>query len=200
MTRKGAVVMATLIGSAMSGTLDEFKAFYAPGTANTAGGATGSLLSEALGDNDPARRAEKALFLLDDGADAGWRDDRLGYNLLHILLGHFRGNTPRTDGDLAVLRRLLDAGADVNAIDKKRGTPLHQLISTSIGYSEDSLDPVYDLLFGRSNLDLFGVSAREHSVYGLAHNMRDRLPNLWRYVERYVQDHGLVVPESEREA
>ena len=35
MTRKGAVVMATLIGSAMSGTLDEFKAFYAPGTANT---------------------------------------------------------------------------------------------------------------------------------------------------------------------
>ena len=55
-------------------------------------------------------------------------------------------------------------------------------------------------IFARDDLDLFNCREMAgFSVYGHASKHRESMARtLWEYVERYVRDHGLVVPESEK--
>jgi len=180
----------------MSGTLDELKSLYRPGKENTADVTEHSLLADAIGDNDPARRCAKANFLLDDGADPTWRHPYYGFGLLHILFGKARKVAPITDGDVALMGRLLEGGADPNAIDRRTGTALQALLEQALLFSEASVEGCYDILFQRDGLDLFDHVSRTHTLYGLAHRERSLVPNFWEHTERYIQTHHLVVPSD----
>ncbi|KAL6902717.1 ankyrin repeat-containing domain protein [Trichoderma evansii] len=110
---------------------------------------------------------EIARLLLDRGADvnAGGRNagviiqtacwaERSNDEMLHMLLDHgadirLTGFTyvpllhiaAISDGiqDNAVLKRLLDLGADINELDNNRGTPLHAVLRKS--YADNSIKP-----------------------------------------------------------
>src|SRR5690349_2352237 len=117
--------MVTAVGAAMQGTAEEFRAAYQPGTANEALDPAGrTLLHVALGNNDPASRVAIAEALLDDGADATTLSGAERYTVLHILFGRL---THDFELEAPLLKRLLDAGADVNAVAADVGTPLQTL-------------------------------------------------------------------------
>lgn len=188
----------SLLGAAKRGTLTELRSSYEPGDAlrEFSGGST--LLSQALGNPDPTRRREIATFLLDEGADATWTDPRQGYTLLHVLLGKYRDDV--TPPDATLLERLLDAGADLNAVDRRWGTPLQNLHEKAVTWGEASAAPYYDVLLGRDDLDLFRPGSFGLSTYTSAARTREQLPELWRRVQQYVADHGLQVPTDQADA
>jgi len=190
--------MSTLIGTARCGTLEELKQFYQPGMSRAEIMPGRSLLSMALTDNDAVNRSAKAMFLLDEGSDPKWYDTRSGMNLLHILVGQVRGNVTVPDSDLVLLRRLLAGGASVNGLHRKYGTPVQLMRERSGTYSEGSIGPVYDVLFSQPDLDVFLVGSFRHSIYQQALKDKDMLPVLWSHVERYVRDHGLLVPVDQQ--
>ena len=111
-------------------------------------------------------------------------------------MSRLHGNLTVTEADWALLRRLLDLGADVNAVDRRDGTILHE----TYRMTEENRSAAYDIIFARDNLDLFNSrTGAGHSVYGQASQGREVMfKSLWGYVERYVRDRSLVVPESEK--
>ena len=190
------MTITTIYEAAIGGTIEDFKEFYSPGSQNLAVEGGSTLLSYVIAYNDPVNRAAIANFLLDEGADPTWQDHRDGLTYLHALFGWF-ANKPVPQGDLVLAARLLDGGADVNAVDNVSGTPLQELTRRAVTHSERYAGPIYDLLFSRDDLDLFVRNARGNSTYRLAWRERDILPQLWERVQRYVADHGLTVPEGE---
>lgn len=72
-----------------------------------------TLLSYASMTNDMPR----VKWLLARGADPNTFDAKTKENVLHIAIGQF--------GELAIVKMLLDAGADIDAADKWGWTPLH---------------------------------------------------------------------------
>lgn len=124
-----------------------------------------------------------------------WQDRRDGTNLLHILLTHVRSTF--TDTDMALLHRLLDGGADVNASAKRFGTPL-QLVNQHASQGEGNVLALYDVFFARPDLDLFSPGRYGFSTYDSAWKGREYFPILWQRVQQYIADHGLQVPDSER--
>lgn len=186
--------MLSVVEAAMVGTLEDVKGHYKPGDERKRF-TGGPLLDTALGNSDPVNRFEIASFLLDVGADPAWYDRRDGGNSLHHLLNHVRGGFAETD--MALLRRLLDGGADVNASTKRSGTPL-QLVNRYAGQGETNVVAVYDVLFARDDLDLFSPGKYGHSTYSSAWKGREYYPVFWQRVQQYIADHGLQVPESEQ--
>lgn len=191
------MAITTVYSAAMVGTLEDVKKRYAPGMAVRASKTGEPLLMYAMSNSDPVNRAAIANFLLDDGADPRWRDRRDGMTYLHVLFGRL-ANKPFPEGDLALAARLLDGGADVNAVNKTSGTPLQGLTRRAVTYSETYAGPVYSLLFARDDLDLLKLNTRGNSTYRTAWKSRNSLPQLWEQVQRYVADRNLTVPEGER--
>jgi len=189
----------TLADAAIDGTLEEFKQLYATDKSRESGFWKTLLLRDAIGDNDPESRTAKANFLLDDGADATWHEAyNGGRNLLHIFLSTIAGRSAVLPADIALLRRLLDAGADINGISPKSGTPLQLLYQRSVSYSDEVIVPLFDVIFARDDFDLFVVGAFKKSTYQVVGMSRDSVPIMWGYIERYIHDHGIVVPENQR--
>lgn len=188
----------TLVDAAATGSLKEFKGFYKRGTANMYFDTGESLLLLVVTDTDPVQRVEKANFLLDRGADASYCDPRDGMNVLHILAARYAGRDPISRGELDLLRRVLDAGADINQ-RTRGGSPLMVVAESAIrSVSEDRLVPVYEIFFARDGIDLFTHGKRPRSsVYMLVSSLKSHLPLFWGFVERYVVEHGLVVPEDQ---
>ncbi|MCL2849285.1 MAG: hypothetical protein FWE61_04485 [Micrococcales bacterium] len=184
------------MGTAMNDTLERFMQFYEPGTANGLTPSGEHLLMIVLTDLDPDNRGSKANYLLDDGADPKWCTQS-GLCPLHVLLDRIPGNVPCPRSDVALLTRLLDGGADINAVDRKYGTPVQVLLDRAIRSTEEHLGPVYEVVFGRPGLDLFRVGAYKKSSYRIAWQRRERLTEFWARIEQYVADHGLVVPDGE---
>lgn len=187
--------MGSLLYTTRRGTLKEFLETYERGTPNGGNAAGGPLLHYALSNHEAANRAAISSLLLEEGADVTWQDRRDGTNLLHVLLTHVRSTF--TDTDMALLHRLLDGGADVNASAKGFGTPL-QLLRRYAGQGETNVLPVYEVLFARDDLDLFNPGKYGHSTYSSAWKTRESKPILWQRVQQYIADHGLQVPDSER--
>ena len=187
----------TLVGTAMAGTLEEFMEHYQPGDATRRFSGGRTLLATAMSNKDPVNRAAIANFLLDEGADPTWRDPDGGGNLLHTLFGRYRNNAQEVD--LALLRRLLAGGADVNAVNKRWGTPLQTLLEQADHWGEENAEHgYYPIMFDRPDLDLFVIGNFERSTYRTSWDFRDEAPVQWRLVQEYVADHGLQVPEPDR--
>jgi hypothetical protein len=188
----------TLVGTARGGTLEEFRQFYQPGDATRRFSGGDSLLSNAMSNKDPVHRAAIANFLLDEGADPTWRRPKDGGGLLHVLFGWYRNNAQEVD--LALLRRLLVGGADVNAVNKRWGTPLQTLLEQTLQWGEDNAVHGYlPIMLDRDDLDLFRIGNFKRSTYRTSWVLRERRPVQWSLVQKYVADHGVQIPESEQD-
>ncbi|SIL90423.1 Uncharacterised protein [Mycobacteroides abscessus subsp. abscessus] len=73
-----------------------------------------------------------------------------GINVLHVLFGTRRHETAL---EAPMLRRLIDAGADINQVSKRSGPPLAVLIEHGPSPEAERV-PFYDVLFDQPNLDL----------------------------------------------
>ena len=150
-----------------------------------------TLLTLALANDDPPSRIAIANRLLDDGADV-----RSAHSLgpLHRFLAR---NSHDFTAEAPLLKRLLDAGADVNAVDAKVGTPLETL-AAKFTFSDADLEPFYDVLLARPDLDLLqpGLSGRPVLV-----NLRKwsaKRGELVIRAEQTLTDRGIPVPPPEQ--
>jgi len=125
------------------GTDADFEKVYDPALVNY-GFEHDTLLSLALTNDHAPSRIAIANRLLDDGADVRKAMP------LHRFLGR---NECDIVAEAPLLKRLLDAGADVNHVDPKVGTPL-ETIAAKFKFSDAILTPFYDVLLARPDLDL----------------------------------------------
>lgn len=141
-----------LLASLKGDGYEEFLAVYDPEYVNYDGFSTGTLLSQALGNNTLAVRVAIANQLLDDGADP------TSGNPLHVLLGRARHDF---EAEAPLLRRMLDQGADINQAFSKSGTPLETL-AREFQFSDVDLEPFYDVILSRPEFDPLapGMSGR----------------------------------------
>lgn len=175
-----------IVHAAQTASFSEFLDAYDPSQANAEVKGR-SVLIGALTNTDAGARGAIANRLLDDDADAATVHD--GVNALHVLLGSAR-LAPEHEAPL--LRRLLDGGADVNAVAEDHGTPL-QLLMSQFAYTDETLAPFYDVLFARDDLDLTMIGAFGKSAYAIAVKSKRR-QELRVRMERYLISRGTGIP------
>lgn len=193
--------MMTIMGAALTGDLSEFKSFYERGMAESWRASNGdTLLTIALGNKN---RIQICNFLLDEGADASVTLPPEGTNCLHILLGRVPDKNIRMPGvpeknaaDLALLHRLLDGGAEINAVDTEVGTPIQYFTEGTMKLpSEEVATPFYDLLFSREDLDLMKIGAFGRSTYWSIWSASFRSTVMLECAQRCLRERGLPVPD-----
>lgn len=126
----------------------EFFAVYQPYWAIQSNPGHSSTLWGAIANDDPSARVAISNRLLDDGADPAFADGE-GVNLIHILLNKHEHDFV---AEAPLLRRLLDGGADINQYGRKLGPPL-MVLTTSPYMRDDELDPFYDVIYSRPDID-----------------------------------------------
>ncbi|WP_110180939.1 ankyrin repeat domain-containing protein [Nocardioides solisilvae] len=144
--REGRLPEESLVSLARWAGADRVLAAYRPDDVASVDPGTGwSLLHAVLDNPDVEARLTVAHRLLDDGADATATTPE-GLTPAHVLLrGHGERDAVREAG---LLQRLLDLGADPNAVARKVGTPLNSLAAES-NLDEESRMPLYDVLRAR---------------------------------------------------
>lgn len=135
--------------AARYGTYEQFRAAL---KARPQANPTDYFLS-SLQNEDPAARFEISMWLLDQGADATQRvPAKYGRNALDYLFWSRRANIPV---EAALLKRLLDAGVDINA---RHNGPDYTRVPLEALYYNDHLDdselgPWYDVIFAQPYID-----------------------------------------------
>lgn len=128
--------------------------------------------------------------MLDDGVSGAAIHH--GAGILHHLLTYGVHDFP---AEAPLLRRLLSAGADINRVDPKRGTPLEALAS-QFRFSDDQLDPFYDVMLAHPDLDPLQDSVFGRTVLGNVRTWSDGRPKLLARLEQLLVDRGQPVPGS----
>lgn len=169
------------------GTLEELEKVYEPAWVNYEF-ESGTPLALALSNSDTGQRVAIANRLLDDGADV-----RRGQPL-HRLLGR---NQHDFTAEAPVLERMLDAGADVNEVMAKFGTPL-ETIAAKGKFSDAELTPFYDVLLARPDLDLLRESVDGRTVLANLRKMFALRGELVLRAEQTLTDRGIPVPPPEQ--
>jgi hypothetical protein len=171
---------------------EEFVAGYDPQDAVGWRSSSGeTLLHRALHNSTPAARVAIADRLLDDGADAAaLTADQVG--VLHVL---FAENRHDFGLEAPLLGRLLDAGADLNAVSPVWGTPL-QVLARKLKFSDDDLAPFYDVVFARPGIDLEKEGSDGWSSLETARRLGEGRPQLVARMEAYLEQHGQPTPTS----
>ncbi len=112
-----------------------------------------SLLNYAVANTNPEARFKNVNFLLDKGMDASVLNPEKE-SLLHTAVTRITSNNktlPQTIEETAFLcKRLIEAGANINQLDKHNRTALQYLITSPLG--EERLMPLYDVWFSQPEL------------------------------------------------
>ena len=175
---------SALHGAAARGSFEEFTAVYDPADKDMDFSGA-SLLGLALGNGDPAARVAIAGRLLDDGADPTAHG-----NELHVLLG---ATAHDFDTEPALLKRMLDAGADVNRFLPRFGTPLETLAEV-FKFSDETLAPFYDVLLAREDLDLLQEGNFDKSVFANIKQISAKRSELLARAEAHLTARGIPIP------
>ncbi len=173
--------MPSAYGSAKSGSYEDFLALY-DGDAHAVSSTGLTLLHRALGNRHLDARIAISNRLLDDGADAGAVVAPEGYSTLHILFSHTSHDFA---GEVWLLERLLEGGADVNANAARWGTPLQTLAGLH-KYSDEELAPFYDVFFARDDLDLLTPAGEGISTLETSRRFEEHRANLTARMEQYL--------------
>lgn len=163
------------------GTLDDFLAVYEPAYVSYDGFSGASLLSLAVG-NDVAIASR----LLDDGADV------TVHHPVHVLLGRADHDF---DAEPALLERMLDLGADVNAVLPRFGTPL-ETIAGAFKYRDATLTPFYDVLLARPDLDVLAPGLDGRPVLVNLRKWSAKRADLVARCEALLTERGIPVPPA----
>lgn len=142
-----------------------------------------SLVMMALGNTDLATRYEVSNFLLDQGGPLGGPGNG-GTTVLHVLFGQSKHDIVE---DERLARRLIERGADVNALDEARRLPFLEVLAMK--YTDDDLAPIFDLWFEQPVLDFTTESVHGLSPIKSAANLPYRKSILQR-MEQYVASHS----------
>lgn len=134
--------------SACDGTKEEFFACYQPGDEARVFTGGSTLLHRAVANHDPETRDCIANFLLDQGADASAVNEE-GDSVLHILFSRRAHDLEKT---IALCKRLIDSGADVNQLDTNQKSAIQWMCM--MGFSDEKLEPLYDIWFSQPQLHL----------------------------------------------
>ncbi|MBI9114692.1 hypothetical protein [Sanguibacter suaedae] len=193
-TLPGEGMLPSLITAARRCSLDEFLRIYEPGSAQSWVSGTGeTLLHFALQNGEPANRVAIAMRLLDDNADAAALVPPEQYTTLHLLFAH---NSHDFQAEAPLLERLIAGGADVNMVAGRGwGTPLQALASLG-KYSDDELEPFYNVLFARPGLDLLRAGKSGRSTLESAKLLGPRRQNLAARMEDYLNAYGITTENS----
>lgn len=170
-----------------TGSVDQLDGLYSSSMVDYDGYAHGSLLTIALGNSSPTDRAGLAHRLLDDGADVTQH-----YPLHVFLASNARDAVP----DVPLLERLLEHGADVNGRCPRFGeTPLETL-ATKFKFSDADLQPLYDVLLSRSEIDVLRPGLDGRLVLVNLRNWYALRGSLVEQVEEMLRRRGITPPES----
>ena len=185
---------------AKDNSFDVFLESYAPATmAQYVDGGGSTALVGAVSNKDPFARVQIANLLLDHGADPTivMAGDRLSIPCLLLLAENHP--VDNVAAEAALLRRLLEGGADPNLRSPRWGPPLEALIDLR-RMGDDNLEPYYDPFFSRPNLNFDVKLARSKMlVYELLSNTSVVLPKLHARFLDYIKQHPESVPASLRE-
>ena len=143
-----------------------------------------TLLSLALTNADSPSRVAIAHKLLDDGADVRKATP------LHRFLAR---NEHDFVAEAPLLKRLLDAGADINEVDSKVGTPLETL-AAKFKFSDATLTPFYDVILARPDLDLLQPGLDGRTVLVNLRKWSAKRGELVIRAEQTLRDRGIPVP------
>ena len=177
----------------------EFLEHYDPATmANYGAPGRRTTLLGAIDHKDPNVRLAMANRRLDDGADptAYTRAERL--NTPHLLLNpsnsHPAENVP---AEAALLKRLLDGGADINLRSPRWGTPLQAL--KDIKLADEEMVPYYDVIFGRPDLKFDMNQGRSKKrLYERMTRVGHDLPIMAERFNAYIAQHPEAIPADLR--
>lgn len=171
-----------------TGTLDQLDAVYTSTNVHYDGFSEQTLLELVLGNKNLRGRVEIAHRLLDDGADV-----RAG-KPLHVLVDQ---NEHDFETEAILLKRMLDAGADVNQISPKAGTPL-ETAAAKFKFSDRDLTPFYDVLLARPDIDFLTESLNGRTVIARLRKWYAKRAGLVERVERTMTERGVPLPEPEK--
>ncbi|WP_248579392.1 hypothetical protein [Nocardioides sp. InS609-2] len=124
--------------------------------------------------------------LLDGGAEV-----TAHANELHVLLS---GTAHDFDAEPALLRRMIEAGADVNRVVPRLGAPLEALAGV-FKFTDATLAPFYDVFLERPDLDLLHEGAFKKSVYASIKQISAKRADLLARSEAYLTSRGIPIPE-----
>lgn len=172
-------------------TADDFFGVYTPDLARTYVVRGDTLLHAALGNKSAPDRTAMVNRLLDDGADASLISSS-GWSCAHLLLARIGIGEPRDDLNVPLLRRLFDAGCDVNYMNQRDGTVLLSL-AAEFGWSDEELSPYYDEIFARSELDLLAITSNNRTDLDTIRRWSGR-EGLALRIEQHLTDQGIEVP------
>lgn len=159
-----------------------FFSLFRPGDAQKVDARGRGLLLQALANKDLPSRYSLGHFLLDEGAPLTAGDG--GATALHVLFGQVSHDVGE---DARIARRLIDAGADINALDENGRVPFLEVLN--IKYSDEDLNPIYDLWFEREDADFTLVSVHGVSPISFAKKLPFRGSVVDR-MESYVHSHS----------
>lgn len=162
-------------------TVDDFMAQYEPGDEQQLFSGQ-SLLAYALSNHDDETRFAIATFLLDKGARVDGEDSEK--NDVFALL--FSRPEQSFEHTLDLARRLIDAGADVNHLDKKGRDSLFAFIT--IPFMDDALEPLYELWFSQQLTNIEHVDSFGFTPKSMAEKRANR-PRLIAHMEEYLAGH-----------
>lgn len=143
-----------------------------------------SLLMDTLKNPDLDARYASTQWLLDQGARPGAPGSE-DVTELHVLFG---AKKHRIDEDVRVARRLIDLGADINAVSPKFGLVFCEVLWMKL--TDEELAPIYDLWFEQPGpLDFTTPAKSGREPLGMARALPYRSSILER-MERYVAEHS----------
>lgn len=143
-----------------------------------------SWMMDTLSNHDLDARQSSTAWLLDQGARP-WTPDSEGHTALHVLFGQAEH---RIDDDTRIARRLIDLGADVNAVSSQGGLVFCEVLWMK--HTDEEFEPIYDLWFEQPGpLDFTTPAANGREPFGTARALPYRKSILER-LERYVAKHS----------
>ncbi|PAT08572.1 hypothetical protein [Corynebacterium hadale] len=173
--------MASPLYVAKKGTYEEFCEVFDPAKNDVT-----DMLFGALTNGDPEARAKICNDMLDRGADAS--REEYGQNALTILLGRHRHLGA---GDGALVKRLVQGGADVNFRERRGDVPIKLVVSNSS--DDEERREVYEALFGVEELDLSlpsNVRNPKNTVGGWLRMNVDGRPGKLDVLDEFLQARG----------
>lgn len=146
------------------------------------------MLLGAVSNRDPRERAQIVELLLNDGADVSYVSAGDKINVLHVLLGNSLKQVD-VKYDAPLLRRLIDAGADVNLRSPRFGRPIELL--RRLPLSDEESFQLADAFFSSPDIDLDALVRRDpdYSVRDVIERLPDQLPKFKDRAMRYVREH-----------
>ncbi|PKI89885.1 hypothetical protein CW368_12020 [Actinomycetales bacterium SN12] len=143
-----------------------------------------SLLMYTVGNTSLPDRYIASHWLLDQGCPLGAPNSE-GYTELHVLFGQVEHDIAE---DVRLARRLIEIGADVNAVSPRGGLVFCEVLRMK--YTDEDLEPIYSLWFEQPVvLDFQTPSKHGTTPLAWACNVPYRASIVER-MERYLAEHA----------